>query len=491
MTDSNAFKLVFVVSVLLTIESMILAMVNGQWLQPVGMSILLMLATGLCAFGVLSGVVAKHLCAATLMLYAALHINMAFGLTEFHFEIFVLMSFLIVFRQAYVILTAAVTIATHHVIFFLMQRADLNVWVFEDGHLSIQVLMIHALFVVFEAAFLMFISVRMRQQQRVNDWLMDATGNIDLGDKLDLTVACKDDKHPILSSFNGSIERICHAANAMKSVSSSTLNSSNRIDDLMNNLMSVIGEVMERIQHIAVASEQFSKSIEDVNKNTSANAEDIADANALVAGGQSIIADNQQASIELGQSVEAAKGAVSDLVVSTEKISSALQMIESISEQTNLLALNAAIEAARAGEHGRGFAVVADEVRALSVRTQSSTEEIRSIIDTVGNNSEIANAALGRCGELSEQVSSHARQVDASFNEIATRFSQIETRAASIATAFEEQSQVSRALSVAANTLTSMAEKQRQTGEDTRGESSKLSRVAAELASLSETFITA
>ncbi|TYL47004.1 methyl-accepting chemotaxis protein [Marinomonas sp. IMCC 4694] len=150
-----------------------------------------------------------------------------------------------------------------------------------------------------------------------------------------------------------------------------------------------------------------------------------------------------QSIAHLSSEVEGGYKAVQSVTGHTEEISSILQTIESIAEQTNLLALNAAIEAARAGEQGRGFAVVADEVRTLAKRTQSSTEEIRSMISALVSSGKSALASMDQCASMatdtSNVVSDNVSMMQGLFDAIEALAQTIER----VATSSEEQSQVS------------------------------------------------
>jgi methyl-accepting chemotaxis protein len=198
-----------------------------------------------------------------------------------------------------------------------------------------------------------------------------------------------------------------------------------------------------RVTQIATAMEQMSMTVNEVARNT-VNASDSA---AQVAGnarsGQQVV---NQAVVEMQKVAEIVRSSaviVGSLGARAEKISEFVGVINDIADQTNLLALNAAIEAARAGEQGRGFAVVADEVRRLADRTVASTKEIRLMVNEIQKETTLAVESIEKGkseAEISEKLS---HQAEESLNQIVSSIEQIEHMIAQIATASEEQAATS------------------------------------------------
>jgi methyl-accepting chemotaxis protein len=194
-----------------------------------------------------------------------------------------------------------------------------------------------------------------------------------------------------------------------------------------------------RVQQIATAMEEMSMTVNEVAHNTTNASESAGQVAGNARDGQRVVS---QAVIEMQKVAEIVRGSaviVRNLGAKSEKIGEFVSVINDIADQTNLLALNAAIEAARAGEQGRGFAVVADEVRRLADRTVASTKEIRLMVNEIQKETALAVESIEK-GKTEAEVSERlSHQADESLSQIVASIERIESVIAQIATASEQQ----------------------------------------------------
>ena len=196
-------------------------------------------------------------------------------------------------------------------------------------------------------------------------------------------------------------------------------------------------------QQVATAMNEMTATIQEVVRNINVAAEKSNSASSEADTGKQLIGQANSQIQQLSTQLETAGDTIHQLEQDSESITTILDVIRGISEQTNLLALNAAIEAARAGEQGRGFAVVADEVRALASRTQESTEEINQMLDKVLNGSRQAVEVTSTCREQAKVAVEKVSEVRASLETIASSVAEISDMSNQVATATEEQGAVS------------------------------------------------
>lgn len=275
-----------------------------------------------------------------------------------------------------------------------------------------------------------------------------------------------------------------------------------RINDAADHLGSYTHVLVEQIKEsnamtavqqretdqVASAINQLVASIQEVasNAQTAADAAEKADHETDV--GQKQMGHTSQSISDLEHKILDAAQVIHDLETHSNEISSVIDVIRSIADQTNLLALNAAIEAARAGEQGRGFAVVADEVRTLASRTQQSTTEIQRMISILQDGTRTAVAAMHKSRDQAHASVGEVQQATEAFAGIDGRVKEITDMNTHIAIAVREQGVVSEELNRSIHSIRDAADKNVETGENNRNSVGEVSHLAGALHDLAKQF---
>jgi len=271
----------------------------------------------------------------------------------------------------------------------------------------------------------------------------------------------------IVSGLQAGIEQLATSAHSLSAVTEQT------------NLE--VSSQKEETEQVATAMNQMTATVHDVARNAEEAAQAAQSADDKVESGQQVVRQSMQRIEALATSATSASHSIENLSAEIQNIGKVLGVIKSVAEQTNLLALNAAIEAARAGEQGRGFAVVADEVRALAKRTQQSTEEIERLVISLQSGAQSSVAQIQSSGELVKMAVSDALQTESALGSIAAAVSLIQQMNQQIAAAAEQQSSVAEEINRSVTSIRASADQSALAMQGNAASSIELAQLGAEL----------
>jgi len=312
-----------------------------------------------------------------------------------------------------------------------------------------------------------------------------ATQNMSDGDlNTRLKLRGKDEMQQIATDFNAMAEKFEALVQQIISATSQLAGASEEVASISHESARTLDNQRSETEQVATAMNEMSATVQEVARSASDASGAAASADNEAKAGNSIV---QQASVsidELAQEVENAAGVIEQLAHDSEAIGSVLDVIKGIAEQTNLLALNAAIEAARAGEQGRGFAVVADEVRTLAGRTQESTQEIESMIDKLQSGAKNAVSAMKTGQEKATIGVDQTKQAGEALAAITRAVTTINEMNTHIASAAEEQSATTEEMNKNIININQLADETSNSAVQSTNASKDLSRLSKDLQGL-------
>lgn len=308
----------------------------------------------------------------------------------------------------------------------------------------------------------------------------------------DLSASCEIESHDVIgdivSSFNKMSDTLRNVVSELKQSSEQMLNGVNHICVVADATSNGVQNQHIQTQNVEMAIQQMTQTAQDVSSKAAQAAEAAAIAKEESEKGKKVVGQTINSIQTLAGAVENASSSINRVEQESINIGGVLDVIQGISEQTNLLALNAAIEAARAGEQGRGFAVVADEVRTLAQRTQESTKEIQAMIETLQSVSRETVATMEQGQSQANDSVSNATKAGQSLEQITQAVQSITEMNTLINDQAGSQSGVAVEINQNMAAISAIASESKDGAERTNQESQLLSNLASKLQQLVSKF---
>ena len=309
-----------------------------------------------------------------------------------------------------------------------------------------------------------------------------ASGDGDLTSRIE--VKSTDETGQLAMAFNKFLDKLHKLIGQIAGTSMHVSTAADEMNATAEAANVAIGEQHSATDQVATAMNEMSATVQEVARNAGEAAAAARQADDDAKAGRKVVSDTVSVIESLSHEVEKASKVIQELEAESDNIGSVLDVIKGIAEQTNLLALNAAIEAARAGEQGRGFAVVADEVRTLASRTQASTTEIQAMIERLQQGTKNAVQVMEQGKSQASVGVETAIKAGSSLDSITSAVSSITEMNIQIASAAEEQNSVAEEINRNISNISSISDRTAGHSQQNANASRELSSLASELQSL-------
>lgn len=300
----------------------------------------------------------------------------------------------------------------------------------------------------------------------------------------------KDELSEIGRYFNQLLDKFEHLISGTQSKSSELSHSTSNMHNELQNVMEQFHVQADHTSTMATSVQEMVSTINEISESTAVAVEGVQQASVNAQTGRKVVETTVENIDQLTTILGSSQESIGSLNNHVDKIGDAVNIIQEIAEQTNLLALNAAIEAARAGEQGRGFAVVADEVRALASRTHQSTEEITKVVTAIQSQMSEVVTNIDQCNDQGTQTLEASQTLDSSLTQILDDMTNIQANSERIASAIEEQGIVMNQVSESITELNSISEGNMQSAQQCLNEVDRVSAQATDMDSAVAEFKT-
>ena len=432
--------------------------------------------------------ISRHAMAIGVQLLTALHIHQSFGLIEVHFEIFVLLAFLSYFRDWKVVATGTAVVAVHHISFFFLQSGGAPLMIFEEGHVTFPILLMHAAFALSEGGVLMYMAKQSNQEgagaaelrlaietMQKNDGKLDLSVDLNLGNK-------------IVRPFAELIDQVKSLIELASNLTDEVVKGCGKMELAANNMFEISRNTDQEIAMVSASSEEIAQTMQLSTEQTTLASDKASTAQNASQSTRDSISQSSKTIDSLRNTLNAAAQTNSALNEQCSHISDAMRSITAVAEQTNLLALNAAIESARAGEHGRGFAVVADEVRTLAIRSKESADQITSITEQLVAQTASSVEQMQTCIQLVDEAVISSESATSAMSEIMQQIREASESMTEIATSAVEQETASASIAQSTARLSEFTSEELATAESLADEVEVLSQISQRMRSAIERF---